>query len=261
MALTRRRLFVSAGAGVLGISVVTTIGACSSPADSPDPPDGPPAGGASGGPSSGGPSGGPSSGGPGEVVAGGWRRVNLSFVSAYLLIRGNEAAIVDLGTPGSGAAIEAGLKAGGVGWDAVRHVIITHMHSDHAGSAGEVAPKITNGSLYSGAADAGAIRTPTAVKPVNDGDEIFGLRIIGTPGHTAGHVAVFDPSVGVLVAGDALTTTQGLAAPDARNTSNMTEALASIRKLATLDVRVILPGHGPPLTTGAAEALAKLAAS
>ncbi len=233
----------SAGAGVLGIAVV----GCSSsdePSRSPSYP-----------PSSPGAS--PSS----EALAGNWRRVNLSFVSAYLLIRGSEAAVVDLGTPGSGAAIGAGLQAAGSSWTAVRHVIVTHRHRDHAGSIAEVAPQATNASLYGGAADVGAIASPTALRPVNDGDEVFGLQIIGTPGHTAGHIAVFDPSVGVLVAGDALRTTSGLLGPDPQNSTDMAQATASVKKMAALDVKVILPGHGAPLTTGAAEALAKLAAS
>ena len=180
-------------------------------------------------------------------------------MSAYILVRGSEAAIVDLGTPGSGAAIEAGLTAAGANWGAVRHVILTHQHQDHAGGAAEVAPKVTAGSLYTGAADVSAIRVP--VKAVNDGEEVFGLRIVGTPGHTAGHVAVFDPSTGVLVAGDALRNTQGLAGPDPQYTADMAQAMESVRKMAALDVRVILPGHGMPLTSGAAEALAKLAAT
>ena len=40
-------------------------------------------------------------------------------------------------------------------------------------------------------------------QPLEDGDEVFGLQIVATPGHTAGHVATFDPDSGVLVAGDA----------------------------------------------------------
>jgi glyoxylase-like metal-dependent hydrolase (beta-lactamase superfamily II) len=119
-------------------------------------------------------------------------------------------------------------------------------------------PRWRRSSLYSGAADVAAISSPTPLKPLADGDEIFGLRVIGTPGHTAGHVAVFDPSTGVLVAGDALRTTNGLTGPDPRYTADMEQAMASVRKLAELDVRMILPGHGEPLTSGAAEALAKL---
>src|SRR5688572_20437268 len=210
---TRRRLLVSAGTGVLGISVVTTIGGCTTAEGGSGPADPTPGGGS--------PAASPSPAGSGDAIAGGWRRVNLSFVSAYLLIRGSEAAIVDLGTPGSGGSIEAGLTAAGAGWANVRHVILTHQHQDHAGGITDVAPKVTAGSLYSGAADLAAIRSPVPLKPVNDGDEVFGLQIVGTPGHTAGHIAVFDPSTGVLVAGDALRTTNGLTGPDPQYTADM----------------------------------------
>lgn len=230
----------TAGAGVLGIAVV----GCSS-SSSP----------------SAAPSASPSATPTADPALGNWRRVNLSFVSAYVLLRGSEAAVVDLGTPGSGAAIGAALQAAGSGWAAVRHVILTHRHQDHAGGTAEVAPQVPNASLYGGAADVDAITSPTPLRPVNDGDEVFGLQIIGTPGHTPGHIAVFDPSAGVLVAGDALRTTQGLAGPDPRNSADMTRATASVKKMAALNVRVILPGHGAPLTTGAAEALAALAAT
>jgi glyoxylase-like metal-dependent hydrolase (beta-lactamase superfamily II) len=248
MGLTRRRMLVTAGTGVLGFSVVTTIGGCtSSKKEEPAPPAGttPPAT--------------PGSSDGSEALPGNWRRVDLSFVSAYILVRGSEVAVVDLGTPGSEVAIGAGLEAAGVGWAAVRHVILTHKHQDHAGSTPEVAPKVTNGTIYSGAADLAGIDSPTPLKPLGDNDEVFGLRIIHTPGHTAGHIAVFDPATGVLAAGDALRTTQGLEGSDPRYTYDEAQAKASVRKLAALDVKVILPGHGDPLTTGAAEALKKLA--
>jgi glyoxylase-like metal-dependent hydrolase (beta-lactamase superfamily II) len=248
--LTRRRLLFSAGAGVLGVTVVSTLSGCSSDdqtGEGGDAPSTSPAGQSPGGTPDGG-------------SAGAWRRVDLSFVSAYLLIRGSEAAVVDLGTPGSAPSIEAGLKTAGSSWDAVRHVVLTHQHQDHAGGLAEVAP-LVNASLYAGQADVSAIESPTPLKPVNDGDEVFGLQIVGTPGHTAGHIAVFDPSTGTLVAGDALRTTDGLAGPDAQFTADMAQAAASVRKLATLDVRAILPGHGAPLMDGAADALTKLAAS
>ena len=39
---------------------------------------------------------------------------------------------------------------------------------------------------------------------------MFGLQLIGTPGHTPGHLAVFDPGTSLLVAGDALNNNGGL---------------------------------------------------
>jgi glyoxylase-like metal-dependent hydrolase (beta-lactamase superfamily II) len=249
--ISRRRLLFTAGSAALGISVLTTVSGCSS--SSPDEGDASPgAGGAN-------PSGdaSPSGGGTG---AGAWRRVDLSFVSAYLLVRGGEVAVVDLGTDGSADAIEAGLTAAGTGWGAVRHVILTHQHPDHVGGLAGVAPQVS-ATLYAGQADVSAITAPKPLTPVNDGDDVFGLQIIGTPGHTAGHISVFDPANGVLVAGDALRTTDGLAGPDPQYTADMAQAAASVKKMAALDVRAILPGHGAPLMTGAGEALTKLAAS
>lgn len=243
--LSRRRLLVSAGSGVLGIAVVNTLAGCSS-SDEPNDDAGTPSTG--------------STGSTGGTIPGDWQRVDLSFVSAYVLVRGGEVAVVDLGTAGSADSIEAVLKGAGTGWDAVKHVILTHYHSDHAGGLSEAAP-LVSASLYAGAADVPSIKSTKPLKPLSDGDDIFGLQIIGTPGHTAGHVSVFDPSTGVLVAGDALRATSGLEGPDAKYTADMAQAAASVRKLAALDIKTILPGHGAPVTTGAADALTKLAES
>jgi glyoxylase-like metal-dependent hydrolase (beta-lactamase superfamily II) len=248
--LTRRRLLFIAGPGVLGVTLLNTVTGCTDSPGGAGPTSGPPM------PSS--PSG--ATGTPG-AVAGDWRRVNLSFVSAYLLIRGTEAAVVDLGTSGSADAIGSALQAAGSGWASVRHVIITHHHGDHAGSVADVAQQV-NAAIYAGEADIASITSPKPLRAVKDNDDVFGLRIIATPGHTAGHVAVFDPATGTLATGDALRNSgTALAGPDERFTADMTQAAASVRKLAALDVRTILPGHGDPVTTGAAEALRTLADS
>jgi glyoxylase-like metal-dependent hydrolase (beta-lactamase superfamily II) len=248
--LTRRRLLISAGSGVLGISVVTMVSGCSGPGDAAQPAAPAPSGGSSA----------TATATAGPATAGKWQRVDLSFVSAYLLIRGREAAVVDLGTDGSAGSIETALKAAGSGWDAVRHIILTHKHGDHAGGLAGVQP-LVSASVYTGQADVAGIASARPLTSVKDGDEVFGLQIVGTPGHTAGHVSVFDPATGTLVAGDALRTNAGLAGSDPQYTADAAQAAASVRKLAALDVRTILPGHGDPLTSGAAEALRKLAAS
>ena len=235
--LTRRQLLFATGSGVLGVTVLNTITGCSSPAEQEQ-----------------------GEGKPQPSGTSDWKRVELSFVSAYLLVRGNEVAIVDLGTDNSVTAIDAALQSAGSNWNAVRHIILTHQHSDHVGGLAGVAPKV-QAAIYAGAADVGGISSDRPLKSVNDGDEVFGLQIIGTPGHTVGHISVFDPATGVLVAGDALRTSSGLAGSDPQYTADPIDAAASVRKLATLDVKMILPGHGDPLTSGAADELRKLAAS
>ena len=65
-------------------------------------------------------------------------RVDLGNVSAYVLVRGAEAVIVDTGNPGNAGDIEAGLSEIGLGWSDVGNVILTHRHPDHVGSLGPV---------------------------------------------------------------------------------------------------------------------------
>jgi glyoxylase-like metal-dependent hydrolase (beta-lactamase superfamily II) len=235
-----RRLLLTAGSGVFGITVLNTLTGCGDgSAESPAP-----AGRAS-------PSG----------AAFDWKRVDLDFVAVYLLVRGGEVAVVDTGTPGSAAAVETGLKAAGLGWGSVKHVILTHQHQDHAGGLAEMVPQIS-ATLYAGTDDVAAIDAAgKQIQAVKDGDDVFGLQMVGTPGHTLGHVSIFEPGTGVLVAGDALRNQNVLEGSAPQYTADAAQAAASVKKLAGLDVRVILPGHGQPITDGAKEALQKLAAT
>jgi glyoxylase-like metal-dependent hydrolase (beta-lactamase superfamily II) len=191
-----------------------------------------------------------------------WERVNLGFVSAYILVRGGEAAVVDTGTEGSETEIAAALDGVGLGWDAVGHVIVTHRHGDHAGSAAAVLEAAADATGYAGAEDIAAIGVPRPLTAVADGEDVFGLRIVTTPGHTAGHIAVLDEAGGILVAGDALGTSGGtVSGSNPQFTEDEAAAAQSVRTLARLAPSVILVGHGPPVLEGASDALEGLAAS
>jgi glyoxylase-like metal-dependent hydrolase (beta-lactamase superfamily II) len=190
-----------------------------------------------------------------------WSRVNLGFVSAYVLVRGREAAVVDTGVGGSADEIAAVLDKAGPGWAGVRHVVLTHKHPDHAGSLGDVLDAATQATGYVGAEDLAEVESPRRLTTLADGAEVFGLQVHATPGHTAGHLAIFDPDTGVLIAGDALTNMNGLAGSNPQFTEDKAAAVASVRKLAQLAPKTILVGHGEPLTDGASAALTKLAES
>jgi glyoxylase-like metal-dependent hydrolase (beta-lactamase superfamily II) len=190
-----------------------------------------------------------------------WSRVDLGFVSAYVLVRGREAAVVDTGVGGSADAIGTVLRSAGSGWAAVRHVVLTHKHPDHAGSVGDVLTRATSATGYVGRADLPEVDAPRPLTVLEDGDDVLGLRIVATPGHTAGHLAAFDEGTGVLVAGDALNNDGGLSGSNPQFTEDEAAAAQSVRTLARLAPSVILVGHGPPVLEGASDALEELAAS
>jgi glyoxylase-like metal-dependent hydrolase (beta-lactamase superfamily II) len=201
----------------------------------------------------------PGAGGRGNAFT--WERVDLGFVSAYVLVRGGEAAIVDTGLSGSADEIEASLGKVGLDWSAVGHLILTHHHNDHQGSAPEVLGRAPDASGYAGAEDIPRITVPRPLTAVGDGDDVFRLKIVTTPGHTAGSICVLDPAGGFIVAGDALRTDSGkpvLPRPDV--TADMEEAKRSVVKLGNLAFETLLVGHGDPLVGGAAASVAALGA-
>ena len=224
------------------------------PTASPSAPAGSVAPGGSGAPAGSASSGGPSA--PGGVA---WTRVNLGFVSAYLLVRDGKGAIVDTGVAGSAKAIEAAMTAVGLAWSDIGNVILTHKHPDHAGSIDAVLAAAPEAMGWIGAGDLAAVTVARPMTAVADGDEVFGLKIVTTPGHTAGHIAVLDDIGGVLVAGDALSTTAGtLAGSNPQFTEDEAAAQATIVKLGKLTFETLLVGHGAPILTGASAQVAAL---
>jgi glyoxylase-like metal-dependent hydrolase (beta-lactamase superfamily II) len=185
----------------------------------------------------------------------------MAIVSAYLLYRGGEAALVDTGQSGSAPDIEAALGGVGLGWDAVGHVILTHRHPDHVGSAEAVAELAPDSTIYIGQGDADAIGgLGSGPQPVADDDNIFDLRVIETPGHTVGHISILDEAAGILVAGDAMNRTNGvLSGSNPSFTADAAAANESVRKLAGFEFEVVLFGHSDPLLSGGSAEVRDLA--
>ncbi len=192
---------------------------------------------------------------PGDGVT--WERVDLGFVSAYVLARAGEAAVVDTGTAGSEDDIAAALERIGLGWDAVGHVIATHLHSDHVGSLPAVLDAAPDATGYAGPEDLPSISAPRPLVAVADGDDVFGLRIIATPGHTPGSISVLDQAGGILVVGDAMGTSGGaVQGSNPQFTADMDAAVASVAKLGTFEFETLLVGHGDPIVGGASDLVA-----
>jgi glyoxylase-like metal-dependent hydrolase (beta-lactamase superfamily II) len=261
VAVSRRTFLVHAGRGTIALAVLGVTG-CAPAATASATPQGPATDPPTGSPASEPIASDVPATDPGAVAeAVAWERVDLGFVSAYVLVRGGEAAVVDTGVPGSDDDIAAALERLGLDWGAVGHVVITHQHDDHAGSAAAVLAAAPDAVGYAGAADIPAIAVPRPLVAVADGDTVFGLRVVATPGHTAGHIAVLDEIGGILVAGDALNTSGGtVTGPNPGFTADMATAQTSVATLGGLRFETLLVGHGDPIPSGASAMVAALAA-
>ncbi|MGB3258405.1 MAG: MBL fold metallo-hydrolase [Ornithinimicrobium sp.] len=253
--LISRRLLLRSGAGGIAFGAVALAAGCASDTSTTSGSD-PEAGGS----------------GEGDDVAGEttarpsspsavWERANLGFVSAYVLARRGQAIVVDTGTEGSESDIEAVLQSLGLSWGEVADVILTHSHPDHIGSAAAIAQAAPDAVFHAGEADIPAIDIGRSVSSLIDGDRVFDLTILHTPGHTPGHVSVHDTANGVLVAGDALTGGDGgaVALPDQEYTPDYEEALRSVEYLGTFNYATAYFGHGEPVTDAASDEVRALA--
>ena len=91
-------------------------------------------------------------------------------------------------------------------------------------------------------------------EPIDEGSRLEGfgppIEVIETPGHTEGLVCLFRAADHVLLSSDQLLETiipnPGLYALDDPPGNGLADYIASVRRLAPLAVRLVLPGHGRP---------------
>jgi glyoxylase-like metal-dependent hydrolase (beta-lactamase superfamily II) len=228
-------------------------------------------------------------------IARGLRRIGSDLVNSYLVIDGDDVAVVDAGLPGYWGLLNAELAAIGKSLDNIRALVLTHGDTDHIGFAARLyhekqvpvyihqadidramlkvkKPNTGWGPVKIGplagflwySARNGGFRIPAAqgLQPVTDGEvlDVPGApRIIHTPGHTPGSVAVHIPSVDALFLGDTMTTRSvltGVTGPKpAPFTLQPAQAVDSLARIADLDATWVLPGHGPAWDGGVAEAV------
>lgn len=196
-----------------------------------------------------------------------------AVLNAYLV----GDVLVDSGVRGQGRGIVRALT----GRPVVRHVL-THAHADHAGGSATAARALRLGPVACAAGDLDDLRAgrspalalPGALRPLDRvlgryapveavelgaGSSVGpGFVVVPTPGHTPGHVSLWRAADRLLIAGDVLmgldprTARRDLRLPPSFDQPDPAAVRASARRLADLEPRTILFGHGPPMTDATA---------
>jgi glyoxylase-like metal-dependent hydrolase (beta-lactamase superfamily II) len=199
-------------------------------------------------------------------------------LNVYLL----EDVLVD-----SGSRLDEGRIVRQLAGRKVRAHALTHAHPDHLGSSRAVCERLGL-PFWVGTGDADAAEDPAVMEarlmrvpfthlnvprnpilsmyvsaqttgghPVSrqlaEGDEVAGFEVLETPGHTAGHIALWRESDRVLIAGDVLfhfrllAGLPGLTEPIPMFGADPRRNRRSARRLAELEPSLVCFGHGPPL--------------
>jgi len=154
---------------------------------------------------------------------------------------------------------------------------LTHAHADHQGASKKVCDEL-GVPFWVGEADADAAERPELIRErqpdklinkvfwkamagpghtvdrrLREGDEVAGFQVLDVPGHSAGHVAYWRASDGVLVLGDVMNNQnpltgvpRGLRLPPSFFTPDPERNRQSAKRLGELEPKLVLFGHGPP---------------
>ncbi|MDE6277943.1 MAG: MBL fold metallo-hydrolase [Muribaculaceae bacterium] len=179
--------------------------------------------------------------------------------STYLVIDPDtlEAAIVDPGmiSPAERHELDQFIDAHGI---RLTQIVNTHLHLDHCFGHNYVRTKYGIKAAAYTDDEFLTAQVPEKVvidTPLADGDTITigsdTLQVLHVPGHSPGSVALYSPTGGFVLTGDALF--QGSIGRTDLPGGNMAQLLRSIKsKLLTLPGdTVVLPGHGPRTTIAA----------
>lgn len=159
--------------------------------------------------------------------------LDLEGAIACYLVEGDEPAIVDPGPSTTLEHLVASLARHGVGPDDLRHVLLTHIHLDHAGATGHLVERFPRATVHIHEDGASHMVDPERlvastrrtfgelhdrlwgeVKSVpeeriktwrpGEGGTPARLRPVPTPGHISHHLAYLDEEDGTLFAGDSM---------------------------------------------------------
>ncbi len=128
----------------------------------------------------------------------------------------------------------------------IARILLTHGHLDHCAGAARLAD--LSGAPIQAADPAGRL----GAAGFADGDVVTAagcdLRVVATPGHSADSVSLLLPADGALFTGDTVLGRGTTVIAQDGNLGDYLRTLRQLRELAeAMDLRLLLPGHGPML--------------
>ncbi len=208
----------------------------------------------------------------------------MGMANAYLIEGDDGLTLIDAGYPDKEAAVFEAICRLGRSLDQLKHLILTHGHPDHIGSAARIVRQTgartymhpldipiaeSGGPFRPMRAAPGVLRRvlckllyhpdkrlePVAIdQPLIPGEILpiaGGFEVIHTPGHCAGQVALLWRPGRMLFAGDVGMNIMGLGDPV--GFENLEEGRASQRKVASLSFDAAGFGHGEPIIRDASK--------
>lgn len=202
------------------------------------------------------------------------------LLNTYVHVGPDSVTLFDTGWEHSLAVIESALRVLGRSPSDVEHVVLSHFHEDHAGSAAQIA-QWPHAVIVASGVEAGVVRgersgtvpvltpaeaqihaqptEPPAAPPcrvdleVEDGDvlPIAGeAYVVLTPGHTEGSLGLHLPRLDVVLTGDTVAELNGQVIVGVFDVDRDLTRV-SVQRLAGTGAAIAGFGHGDPVLEGA----------
>ena len=205
-------------------------------------------------------------------------------LNAVYLVSASRPALIETGPGADGAVVLGALERLGISPGDLSHVVVTHIHIDHAGGAGALLERFPGALVWVHEVGAPHLVDPTRLvastartygaermhafygetrpvsagrlRAVTDGDRIDlgdrSLEVLHTPGHASHHVSLLDDRTGAMFTGESIGShlpwadcyRPALPPPEV----DVEMAVAGIERMRARAPSVLLTSHYGPVT-------------